>query len=71
MIGVWQKFGEGEPPYEGEPLVYVTFQHTSYSIGPEGRVVAAIYRYGVLTDQDGSSGGIPYGAFWTSLPPPP
>ena len=73
MIGIWQKFGQGEPPHDGEALVYIRAYGGDIIDALEGRTteaVVAIHRYGTLHEQSGSSYGVPYGLLWTSLPPP-
>jgi hypothetical protein len=73
MIGVWQRFGEGQPPADGEALVYIRAFGGDIIDALEGRTteaVIAIHRYGNLHEQSGSSYGITPGLLWTSLPPP-
>ena len=72
MIGVWQRFGQGQPPRDGEAVVYLEFPGASAADIIEhrsgGRVVVAIHRWGMLIDQNGNGGPPPYGSLWTSLP---
>lgn len=73
MLGVWQRFGEGQPPADGEALVYIRAYGGDISDALEVRTteaVIAIHRWGVLHEQSGSSYGVPHGLLWTSLPPP-
>ena len=70
MLGLWQRFGEGEPPQDGEALVFVQFANEVESIftGPRPEAEVAIHRHGALHLQHGGTIGIPYGCWWTSLP---
>lgn len=72
MIGAWQRFVEGQPPADGEALVYVRYGDPD--IENFGRVLPeaemAIHRGGTLYDQRGGVQPIPYGCWWTSLPHP-
>lgn len=71
MIGVWQRFGEGAPPADGEALVYIRAYAGDIVDALEGRTteaVIAVHRYGVLHEQTGSSYAVPYGHLWTSIP---
>lgn len=73
MIGRWQRFGEGEPPQDGEALVYIRAYGGDIIDALEGRTteaVIAIHRHGMLQEQSGSSYCVPHGLLWTSLPPP-
>lgn len=72
MIGIWQRFGEGEPPRDGEGLVYIRDGGSVIDAleGHGSEVVFAVYRYGSLHGQGGSIYSPPYGAMWTSLPHP-
>ena len=72
MIGVWTRFGEGEPPQDGEVIVFITLGEPSidmlYARPHEARL--AIYRGGMVTDQDRGTSYLTPGTWWTSLPPP-
>jgi hypothetical protein len=73
MIGLWQRFGQGEPPRDGEALVYIRAYGGDIIDALEGRTneaVIAIHRHGSLHELSGSSYSIPHGLLWTSLPPP-
>ena len=73
MIGLWQRFGQGEPPRDGETLVYIRAYAGDIIDALEGRTteaVIAIHRFGSLHEQSGSVYSIPSGLPWTSLPPP-
>lgn len=73
MIGRWQRFGEGEPPQDGEALVYIRTYGGDIIDALEGRTteaVIAIHRYGMLQEQSGASYSVPHGLLWTSLPAP-
>ena len=73
MIGRWKRFGEGEPPKDGEALVYIrAYGGGIIDVLERGttEAVIAIHRYGTLHEQNGSSYGIPHGLLWASLPPP-
>lgn len=73
MIGRWLKFGEGEPPADGEALVFVRYGAPSDALfepGHGAEAVLAIHRNGVLQEQSGSSYAVPFGWYWTSLPAP-
>lgn len=70
MIGFWQKFGQGEPPQDGEGLVYIRHSGDIIDVleGRGAEVVFAVHRYGSLYDGNGNIYGVPYGCWWTSLP---
>ena len=73
MIGTWLRFGEGEPPYDGEALVYIRAYGGDIIDALEGRTteaVIAIHRCGWLHEQNGNSYSVPNGLLWTSIPPP-
>lgn len=72
MIGTWLKFGEGQPPEDGEALVFARFSSALSPVlgGASGELVPAIYRNGMLYQQDGNIVAPPYGQPWTSLPHP-
>lgn len=72
MIGRWQRFGEGEPPREGEALVWLRFHQDVRSLieGRVGEAEVAVHRYGMLHCQHGEVIGLPFGCLWTSLPGP-
>lgn len=73
MIGMWQRFGQGEPPRDGEALVFIRTYNGDIIDALEGRTaeaVIAIYRFGSLHEQTGSIYSVPHGLLWTSLPPP-
>lgn len=72
MIGRWQKFGEGEPPRDGEPLVWLRFNQDVLSLleGNVGSAEFAVHRHGLLHGQHGDVIGLPFGCLWTSLPGP-
>lgn len=74
MIGQWQRFGQGQPPTDGEALVFIRQYDVSVldaMLGdPGSQVVFAIYHGGMLH----LPGGVQYpkhGEWWTSLPPSP
>lgn len=75
MIGAWQIFGEGEPPADGEALVFIRQIGVDIIDAMEGasgaEAVVAVHRVGTLYERNGSTGGIPLGCWWTSIPPPP
>lgn len=73
MIGTWQRFGEGEPPADGEALVVIRYgapADTLFATGYGTEAVPVIHRGGTLFEQYGASYPIPYGWWWTSLPSP-
>ena len=73
MIGVWQRFGQGQPPQDGGALVYLRpYGGDILDVleGRHGEAIACVHRYGMLHEFSGSSYGIPVGMLWTSLPPP-
>lgn len=72
MIGKWQQFGSGQPPEDGEGLVYIEQYGDIIDLleGRGRRVVFAVYRNGILHEQSGSSYSPTYGTWWTSLPYP-
>lgn len=72
MIGAWCRFGEGPLPSDGEAIAFVKYGEPE--IENFGRVLPeiemAIYRNGRLYTQSGIINSIPYGSWWTSIPPP-
>lgn len=73
MIGTWLKFGDGPDPENGEAVVWISFEvdiETALYDVSRGSMRFAVFRHGALHGDDGSIMSAPYGAWWTSLPPP-
>lgn len=75
MIGHWLPFEPGQMPQENEPLVFMRIAtppiHLLDGLGEKAELVPAVFRNGVLLQQNGHEERALDGIWWTSLPPPP